>query len=221
MSMNSICSAATACSVKLYITNSYRYPGQVLSGQVVAAAGNSNHKIGHAIDINVQYNGNSICNSKCLAATSSLPSSVQCFISKIRSTSGLRYGGDITPIDVVHIDDNFNNNSPAQYQQLYTQIATNCGNGSAPTTTRAAITAKPPVTQRPPQTQKSSSGSGSGRGSQTKPSNSGSGTTGTPKYDGDSTTTPGDDDGDTTTSPSYDEYDTDTPSTDSDYDPTD
>ena len=139
--MDAICSAASSCSVKLYITSSYRYPGQTLSSTVVPPAKNSCHNVGHAIDFNVQYNGNSLCNKACLSS-SSLPAPVQCFLNQIRSNSQLRYGGDFSTKDPVHIDDGLNVNQPNQYQQLLNQISTNCrSNGGSGTNA--------PVTQRP------------------------------------------------------------------------
>src|SRR5271156_4695854 len=89
-SMDQICAAAASCNVKLYITGSYRKPDSVVLGPIVTPAELSNHKVGHAIDMNVVYGtSNTLCNSNCLGGTQ--PAAVKCFIDAVK-TAGLRWG---------------------------------------------------------------------------------------------------------------------------------
>ena len=106
------------------MTSSFRKKGVPLTGTVVPPASKSNHYIGHAIDMNVQYK-NGFCNSGCLGR-SKLPPPVSCFIKKIRGDSGLRWGGDFRKRDTVHIDDGYNQGSTSRYNALYTKVQRNC-----------------------------------------------------------------------------------------------
>ena len=65
-----------------------------MDNEVVQPAQFSNHKVGHAIDMNIWYeNGRQTCNSKCLVKPE-LPFWASCFIEKIRKESSLRTGLD-------------------------------------------------------------------------------------------------------------------------------
>ena len=87
-SMEAICDAAVRCNVKLYITSSFRQPDSAVLGAIVTPATLSNHKIGHAIDMNVVYGkSRTLCNSRCLGGN--LPTDVQCLIDEVKS-EGLR-----------------------------------------------------------------------------------------------------------------------------------
>jgi hypothetical protein len=122
-SMNSICAAAVTCKVKLYITDSYRKPDSVVLGAIVTPAQLSNHKVGHAIDMNVVYGtSNTLCNSGCPGGIQ--PTAVKCFIDTVERT-GLRWGGDFSDTDPVHIDDGYNQNT-ASYKALYAKIQKEC-----------------------------------------------------------------------------------------------
>ncbi len=122
-SMNEICTAATSCKVKLYITDSYRKPDSTVLGAIVTPAKLSNHKVGHAIDMNVVYGtNNALCNSNCLSGTQ--PTAVKCFIDAVKR-SGLRWGGDFSETDPVHIDDGYNLNT-VNYKALYAKIQKEC-----------------------------------------------------------------------------------------------
>ena len=122
-SMNSICAAAISCRVKLYITDSYRRPDSPVLNPIVQPAQLSNHKIGHAIDMNVVYGtSNTLCNSRCLGGTQ--PAAVKCFIDAVK-TARLRWGGNFAITDPVHIDDGYNSNVTA-YRSLYAKIQRDC-----------------------------------------------------------------------------------------------
>lgn len=124
-SMSTICAAATRCNVTLYITDSYRKPDSVVLGAIVPPATLSNHKIGHAIDMNVVYGkSGTLCNSSCLGGNQQ-PTDVKCFIDGVKA-QGLRWGGDFTATDPVHIDDGYNVKYTANYKVLYAKIQKEC-----------------------------------------------------------------------------------------------
>ena len=127
--LDKINQAAVAAGVKVNVTNSFRVAGQTLQGTVVPPAGMSNHLVGHAIDMNVQYtdsqNKTQACNSVCLGQ-SAPPAAVTAFINAVKA-AGLRYGGDFTPSDVVHFDDGYNANANQWLQKygIIQQVANN------------------------------------------------------------------------------------------------
>lgn len=51
---------------------------------------------------------------------------VKCFIGKIRADPSLRWGGDFTEKDEVHIDDGINLREPKTYDALYDLLQKNC-----------------------------------------------------------------------------------------------
>lgn len=90
----------------------YHKPGEVTE--------NSLHYIGVAIDIKVQYLNsnaeNSMCDNSCLkSGFSNLPNPVQGFIGDIRNDGELRWGGDFSRVDAVHIDNNLYQRDPGEY----------------------------------------------------------------------------------------------------------
>lgn len=106
-SLGAINAHAVANDVDVYVTSSFRTT-TVVPGAIVKPAKMSNHLAGHAIDMNVKYGKNKVkwCNSKCLK--SALPKGVSGFITAIRKDPGLRWGGDFSKKDPVHIDDHLN-----------------------------------------------------------------------------------------------------------------
>jgi hypothetical protein len=95
--------------VNLLITDSFRPQGRAVKGAIVPPASRSNHLAGHGIDMNVMYGPGktSLCNSRCLGRRNP-PAAVKTFIAAIRADANLRWGGDFSPRDPVHIDDNLN-----------------------------------------------------------------------------------------------------------------
>jgi hypothetical protein len=93
--------------VKVWVTSSTRNINEQVRGAIVPPASKSCHHIGHAIDMNVEYNGK-LYNSKMLRKSNhkNLPHSVLSFIQSIRADDSLRWGGDFNTEDPVHIDDN-------------------------------------------------------------------------------------------------------------------
>lgn len=118
-SMYRIDSYAKENGVIVYVTSSFRTPDQVLTGTIVSPSKRSNHFSGHAIDMNVFYNGN-LYDSNLLRKSNlkNLPYNVRNFINDIRQDKSLRWGGDFKDEDPVHIDDYLNNNPLAWEERV-------------------------------------------------------------------------------------------------------
>jgi hypothetical protein len=109
--------------VEIWVTSSFREPGQVLAGAVVEPARASNHLVGHAIDMNVRLQGE-LFNSRRLRRAShpELPAAVRGFLDDVRADGGLRWGGDFTREDPVHIDDKLNIDEPDLWMRKFRDI---------------------------------------------------------------------------------------------------
>lgn len=123
-SLNSVNSAAVDNDVMVHVTSSFR-TSTAVPGAIVTPAQMSNHMVGHAIDMNVEYGDKhaQYCNSTCLAGT--LPKAVQGFIDAVKK-AGLRWGGDFSDRDPVHIDDGLNLNDSKGWQDRYKLIHDSC-----------------------------------------------------------------------------------------------
>jgi hypothetical protein len=109
---------ATACNLEIFVTSSTREPGRKVDGAIVKPATRSNHLVGHAIDMNLR-SGNRLFNSKTLRRSNlpNLPSDIREFIDRVRTPGTLRWGGDFSAEDPVHIDDNLNGREPVVWDQ--------------------------------------------------------------------------------------------------------
>lgn len=98
---------AESHNVKIWVTSSLRHLKNDIKGAIVPPAKNSCHHVGHAIDMNIQFNG-TLYNSKKLKRDNliNLPQPVRSFIDSVRQDDTLRWGGDFKRQDPVHIDDN-------------------------------------------------------------------------------------------------------------------
>lgn len=96
----------------VYITSSTRDPGVEVRGAVVTPAKRSNHLVGHAVDFNLRAEDGSFFTSRELKRLDEQPDTVVGFIQLIRDDPELRWGGDFTRKDVVHIDDSLNLRDP-------------------------------------------------------------------------------------------------------------
>ena len=105
---------ATVCNLEIFVTSSTREPGRKVDGAIVKPATRSNHLVGHAIDMNLK-SGNRLFNSKALKRSNlpNLPSEIRDFIGRVRAEGTLRWGGDFSAEDPVHIDDDLNGREPA------------------------------------------------------------------------------------------------------------
>lgn len=100
---------ASECCVEIFVTSSTREPGRTVRNAIVTPASRSNHLVGHAIDMNLQSKSG-FFNSKKLKRVnfSKLPREIRYFIGLVRKDPGLRWGGDFSKEDSVHIDDSLN-----------------------------------------------------------------------------------------------------------------
>lgn len=113
------------CGVKIWVTSSLRSFDKQVNGAIVEPASFSCHHVGHAIDMNVMHDG-VLYNSKKLKRDNyvKLPQSVKDLFDLIRADEELRWGGDFTVDDPVHIDDNlYNMNKPLYMSKLDARIA--------------------------------------------------------------------------------------------------
>jgi hypothetical protein len=103
-----ICECAGKFKLKIWVTSSTRSLDNQVRGAIVPPASHSCHHIGHAIDMNIQFQGK-LYNSKKLRRGNldNLPKAISNFINAIREDGGLRWGGDFNTEDPVHIDDDF------------------------------------------------------------------------------------------------------------------
>ncbi|MDW7694643.1 M15 family metallopeptidase [Flammeovirgaceae bacterium SG7u.111] len=95
-------------NIKLLITSSFRTSSRV-AGAVVTPARMSNHMAGHAIDFNIKYGPGF---TKLLRYNDmklrKFPPEANAFFEDVRKDPMLRWGGDFTPFDPIHIDDHLN-----------------------------------------------------------------------------------------------------------------
>jgi hypothetical protein len=107
---------AVDCGVEVFVTSSTREPGRTVRGAIVPPASKSNHLVGHAIDMNLK-SASGAFNSQALtrANRANLPPEIRRFLDLVRNDGELRWGGDFTPDDPVHIDDGLNRTDPARW----------------------------------------------------------------------------------------------------------
>jgi hypothetical protein len=131
--LDAIDDCAAEYGVKVYITDSYRPVGRIVNG-IVKQANCSNHAAGHAIDMNVQYKlrdgTRKICNSDCLGNPRGRPQAVSDFLQCVKN-AGLRWGGDFSPKDPVHFDDNLNADKSAWAARVRAVANRECSDGQA------------------------------------------------------------------------------------------
>ena len=99
-----------------WVTNSFRPDGVVLSGTVVTPANMSNHKIGHALDGNLQHikTGEWFNSVKMGDGAGKDEVLIQAIVDE-----GVRYGGNFRKEDNVHFDDALNVNEPEVWKEKY------------------------------------------------------------------------------------------------------
>ncbi len=107
---------ALDCDVQVFVTSSTREPGRTVRGNIVKPASRSNHLVGHAIDMNLKSR-NGFFNSTKLKRSNfnQLPDETREFLDKVRADGDLRWGGDFSKEDPVHIDDGLNVRNPERW----------------------------------------------------------------------------------------------------------
>ena len=106
--LNRVNEFAKQSKVKIWVTSSIRNVSEQVMGAIVPPATRSCHFVGHAIDMNVMCDGK-LYNSKALVKENldNLPEGVRRFIKSLCDDDVLRWGGEFSTADPVHIDDNF------------------------------------------------------------------------------------------------------------------
>jgi hypothetical protein len=113
---------ASTNNIQIKVQQSFRKADGQITGNIVPPADRSNHLVGHAIDINLVYNGvwyNS--SNMTLANYNNLPQAIKNFISGCEN-AGMRWGGRFTPADPVHFDSGININNRSWYDRWYAGI---------------------------------------------------------------------------------------------------
>lgn len=116
---------AEQCELKVWVTSSTRSLNNQVAGAIVTPASRSCHHIGHAIDMNLMFEGK-LYNSKKLKRENldNLPSAIPKFINLIRDDEELRWGGDFNTEDPVHIDDDYYRKNELFYMaKLHDRVA--------------------------------------------------------------------------------------------------
>lgn len=117
----------------VHVTSSARQHGITLGNTIVPPASRSNHLVGHGIDMNLMK-GQKFFNSTALSKKnlSKQPKAIQNFIQAIRADNVLRWGGDFTQEDPVHIDDNLNNRDSILWEAKFRIIQADLNNLTRP-----------------------------------------------------------------------------------------
>ena len=125
--------------ILVHVTSSARQHGITLGNTIVPPASRSNHLVGHGIDMNLRK-GQKFFNSSALSKKSlnKQPKAVKNFIQAIRDDGALRWGGDFTREDPVHIDDNLNNRDPILWEAKFRIIQADLNNLTRPSSESGA-----------------------------------------------------------------------------------
>jgi hypothetical protein len=118
--LQSVDHSAGECGVTVIVTSSFRTKDAAVAGAIVQPAQRSNHLVGHAIDMNLRFNGQRFNSTSLLRQNLKLlPSNVQNFIAQIRAHPILRWGGDFVKADPVHIDDDLSRRNPELWNRKF------------------------------------------------------------------------------------------------------
>lgn len=119
-SLEKINNYAIKNNVKIQINDAYRR-GTYVPGAIVKPASRSNHKVGHAIDMNIIYDGGKVALSTYMMYTNrdNWAPPVKGFIEDIINDKILRWGGKFKhpAPDPVHIDDDLNHKDPEEWDK--------------------------------------------------------------------------------------------------------
>jgi hypothetical protein len=107
--------------LKMHITSSLRNKDAPVKGAIVMPVKRSNHLVGHAVDMNLIWR-DIIYNSSRMKAFRRLPVAIREFIARIRRHPYLRWGGDFSTPDPVHIDDNLSRRDPELWEAKFVDL---------------------------------------------------------------------------------------------------
>ena len=109
---------AAECGVQIHVTSSAREQGSGVSGAIVTPAGRSNHLVGHAIDMNLKSASGFFNSSKLKRSNfDNLPGEIKDLLNRIKEDKVLRWGGEFSQEDPVHIDDDLNHRNPGRWDR--------------------------------------------------------------------------------------------------------
>ena len=118
--LNQIDKYASDNRIKIIVTQSYRYPKQLLSKTIVTPAKKSNHLVGFAFDFNILKDNKTFTSKQIKKKNLKiLPVEIQCFINNIRENQNIRWGGDFNTEDPIHIVYPLNKKSPDNWEKQY------------------------------------------------------------------------------------------------------
>jgi hypothetical protein len=102
-----------------WVTNSFRKETDILHGTVVNPVSMSNHKVGCAIDGNLQHIASGEWfNSVKMGDHKGIDQEViEAIVAR-----GVRFGGNFRTADNVHFDNALNITNPSRYRQLYREV---------------------------------------------------------------------------------------------------
>lgn len=110
--------------VELIINQAYRVDGREVSRAIVEPGKLSNHLAGFAIDFNIESNGTIyFAHHLKRKKLNNLPENVQNFINSIRNDKDLRWGGDFSKDDPIHIDHPINVDNRGKWESYKIQCA--------------------------------------------------------------------------------------------------
>ncbi len=118
--LNTVNALAVKHKLIVWVTNSTRIGDVKLKGTIVTPSKMSNHKVGHAIDMNLQcmvsgewFNTAKMRNPE---------GKDNIFLTEVDLDSQLRWGGKFNVKDEVHIDDGLNIVNPVLYRAIFKDI---------------------------------------------------------------------------------------------------
>lgn len=104
-------------NLEIEVQSDFRREKSALSNAIVDPADKSNHFVGHAVDINIIYDGKRYQSPE-LGDFSSLPQPIKDFILECKANR-MRWGGDFGKKDPVHFDSGLNVYDPTEWERLY------------------------------------------------------------------------------------------------------
>ena len=116
--MDLFCKYLSATGCRADIISALRPDTNVL-GAIVTPAQMSNHLVGCAIDVNLFDKQGKRWNSKALESPKD---EVLQFITLVRNSGILRWGGDFKKQDTVHFDNGLNLRNPKRWREIYNEI---------------------------------------------------------------------------------------------------
>jgi len=116
VSLEAMNEIAKAHEIMVIVISSFRVDANV-KGAIVTPATHSNHMIGHAIDCNLQHDGQYYNSTKMQSDTGIVHDFIQAC-----KRQGLRWGGDFGKPDPVHFDDGLNVKNITLWNEKYNAI---------------------------------------------------------------------------------------------------